>query len=198
MLKKYKNKGFSMVELIVVIAVLAIIIAILSPTLITYAERSRTQKDYSSMDEVVNAVEIAMADQNVHDEAYRYSCANNYITYTDSSGRYGQKVADEEFWAPDGSGRATTITFNPTKNAFGATTYKLDEAIINDMTWGNGSTGETRTMQGAIIEKNQCYLKNASAKDDSTTAYLYHSIRQVIGNTIRIQSQTYGNSSFSF
>ena len=186
-----------MVELIVVIAVLAIITAMLSPTLITYTERSRAQKDYSSMDEVVNAVELAIADQNIHDEAYRYSCANNYITYTDSSGKYGQKVNDEEFWAPDGSGRATTITFNPVKNSFGSTTYKLDEAIVNDMTYDNGSTGEKRTMKGAVIEKNQCYLKNASSKDDSTTAYLYNRIRQIVGNTIRIQSQTYGNSSFT-
>ena len=197
MFKKSKNKGFSMVELIVVIAVLAIIIAILSPTLITYVERSRAQKDYSSMDEVVNAVEIAMADQNIHDEVYRYSCANNYITYTDSSGKYGQKIKDEEFWAPDGSGRATTITFNPVKNAFGATIYKLDEAIVNDMTYGNGSTGQSRTMQGAIIEKNQCYLKNASAKDDSTTAYLYHRINQIVGDKIKVDSQAYGNSSFT-
>ena len=104
MLRKSKNKGFSMVELIVVITVIAIVAMVLSPSLITYTERSRAQEDYSSMDEVVNAIEIAMADQNVHDEAYRYSCANNYVTYTDSSGKYGQKVADEEFWAPDGSG----------------------------------------------------------------------------------------------
>ena len=175
MLRKIKNEnGFSMVELIVVIAVMAIVIMILSPSLITYVERSRAQEDYSSMDEVVNAVEIAMADQNIHDEVYRYSCANNYITYTDSSGKYGQKINDEEFWAPDGSGRATTITFNPTKNAFGATTYKLEDAIINDMTWGNGSSGEKRTMEGALIDNNQCYLKNMSAKDGSTTAYLYN------------------------
>ena len=134
MLRKSKNKGFSMVELIVVITVIAIVAMVLSPSLITYTERSRAQEDYSSMDEVVNAIEIAMADQNVHDEAYRYSCANNYVTYTDSSGKYGQKVADEEFWAPDGSGRAVTITFNPSKNAFGATIYKQRKSATTPST----------------------------------------------------------------
>lgn len=132
------NKGFSLVELVIVIAILAILIAVLAPSLMTYTERSRAQKDVTTMDEVVNAVQLAMADQNCYDEMIKYSCENNFITYTDSSGNYGQVVADGEFWAPDGSGRATTITFNPTRKG-NETYYVLETGIVNDMTYGNGS-----------------------------------------------------------
>lgn len=195
--KKRSKKGFSLIELIIVIAVMAVLVAILAPKLLQYTDRSRAQKDTSAMDEVVNAVQLALSDSNNYDEMLRYSCDNNYVTYTDSSGEYGQKLNDEEYWAPDGAGRATTITFNPTSSFWGST-YKLDEAIVNDMTYGNGSTaGETRTMVGSKLAKNQCLLKNASTSDSSTTAYLYNRIRQSIGESIKITSQTYKNSSFT-
>ena len=120
MLRKFKNKrGFSMVELIVVIAVLAVIAVILVPTITKYVENSRAQKDVSVMDEVVNTVQLSMSEQDCYDEMFRYSCTNNYVTYTDSSDNYGQQIKDEEYWAPDGSGRATTITFNPIKDEYG-------------------------------------------------------------------------------
>ena len=190
------NRGFSMVELVIVIAILAILIAVLAPSLMTYTERSRAQKDVTTMDEVVNAVQLAMADQDCYDEMIKYSCDNNFITYTDSSGNYGQVIADGEYWAPDGLGRATTITFNPEKDSEGNTIYKLSNAIVNDMTYGNGSVAENRVMQGNQIDNNQCYLKNASL-NGSQTGYLYNRIRQSIGDDVITTSATYANSSFT-
>ena len=196
-MKIKKKKGFSMVELIIVIAVLAVLIAVLAPSLLTYTERSRAQKDESAMSEVVNAVQLAMADQNCYDEMIRYSCTNNYITYSDSSGNYGQQLMDEEFWAPDGSGRATTIMFNPIEDENGKTYYSLDFALVNDMTYGNGSVARGRVMEGAMIENNQCYLKDATLKDNGVTAHLYSRIKQAIGGTIINTSSTYRNSSYT-
>ena len=196
MVLQSKNKGFSLVELIVVIAILVVFAAVLIPSLLQYTENSRAQKDVSAMDEVVNAVQLAMADQNCYDEMLQYSCTNNYITYTDSSGVYGQVIADGEYWAPDGSGRATTITFNPEVGPNGDTIYNLDTALVNDMTYGNGSNGENRVMEGSLIENNQCYLKNASLNGEQT-GYLYNMVRQSIGNNVITTSQTYRNSSFT-
>ena len=183
------KKGFSLVELIVIIAVMAVLIAVLAPSLLSYTERSRAQKDESSMDEVVNAVQLAMANSDVYDEAIKYSCSNNFITYTDSSGKYGQQINDGEYWAPDGSGKATTITFNPESGSLGQTVYKLENGIVNDMTYGNGSVAQDRVMEGAQIENNQCYLKNLT--------YLYNLVRQSIGNDVITASSTYKNSSFT-
>lgn len=42
----FKNKkGFSLTELIVIIAVMAVLAAVLAPSLLQYTERSRAQKD---------------------------------------------------------------------------------------------------------------------------------------------------------
>ena len=196
MFNKSKNKGFSLVELIVVIAILVVFAAILIPSLMQYTENSRAQKDESAMDEVVNAVQLAMADQDCFDEMLQYSCTNNYVTYSDSTGDYASQVVDGEFWAPDGAGRATTITFNPEVGSNNATIYRMDSAIINDMTYGNGSVAHGRVMQGALIENNQCYLKNASLNGNQT-GYTYNRVRQTIGDTVSSTSQTYRNSSFT-
>lgn len=195
-LTKNKKRGFSLIEIVIVIAILVVLLAVLAPSLMTYTERSRAQKDVTTMDEVVNSVQLAMADQDCYDEMIKYSCDNNFITYTDSSGNYGQVIADGEYWAPDGLGRATTITFNPEKDSNGDTIYRLENAIVNDMTFGNGSVAENRVMQGTQTENNQCYLKNASL-NGSQTGYLYNRIRQSIGDDVITTSATYANSSFT-
>lgn len=59
------NKGFSLVELIVVIAIMAVLVGVLAPTLLRYVEKSRKQKDESAIGEVINAVTIALADETV-------------------------------------------------------------------------------------------------------------------------------------
>ena len=194
-INRHKNKGFSLVELVIIIAILAVLIAVLAPSLMTYTERSRAQKDVTTMDEVVNAVQLAMADQKCYDEMIKYSCSNNFITYSDSSGNYGQQINDGEFWAPDGSGRATTITFNPTRKG-NETYYVLETAIINDMTYGNGSVAENRVMQGAQTN-NQCYFKNASLAGSDITGYTYNRVRQIVGDSTIATSATYANSSFT-
>ena len=62
---KNNNKGFSLVELIVVIAIMAVLVGVLAPTLLRYVEKSRQQKDESAVAEVINAVKLAMADEKV-------------------------------------------------------------------------------------------------------------------------------------
>lgn len=61
------NKGFSLVELIVVIAIMAVLVGVLAPTLLRYVEKSRIQKDASAVAEVVQAARIAVAEETVND-----------------------------------------------------------------------------------------------------------------------------------
>lgn len=81
---KNGNKGFSLVELIVVIAIMAVMTSVLAPALLGYVERSRAQKDDSAMSEVVNAVMLAMSDQDVYDEMLFYCAKGNVSSYVDS------------------------------------------------------------------------------------------------------------------
>lgn len=181
MLKRNRKKGFSLVEALVAITVMGVLIAVLSPVLINHVEKSKMEKDVAGTNELINAVVVATSNDAIVDEIYEHYIDNNYITYSDSSGEYGNPLKDEEYWAPDGSGPAITITFNPTDGE-----YIIEKGIINDMTFGNGSKGEPRKSDGDLT---QYYLRNVTG--------LYHAVRTVIGDKVSIGSRTYENSSFT-
>lgn len=61
--KRLGNKGFSLVELIVVIAIMAVLVAVLAPTLIGNIEKSREAKDFNALDSVYSAVQTAYGDE---------------------------------------------------------------------------------------------------------------------------------------
>lgn len=56
------NKGFSLVELIIVIAIMAILIVVLAPQYLKYVERSRNSTDLQNVTELKNAIETYAAD----------------------------------------------------------------------------------------------------------------------------------------
>lgn len=65
MKEKMNNKGFSLVELIIVIAIMAVLIAVLAPQFLRYVERSRLQADNSAIGEIANAAKVAATDEDV-------------------------------------------------------------------------------------------------------------------------------------
>lgn len=60
--KQKNNKGFSLVELIVVIAIMAVLVGVLAPQLIKYVEKSREATDIQNCDSVVTALKSYYAD----------------------------------------------------------------------------------------------------------------------------------------
>lgn len=60
------NKGFSLVELIVVIAIMAVLMGILAPTLIGNIEKSRESKDLSNISSMRQAVVAAIAVEEIY------------------------------------------------------------------------------------------------------------------------------------
>ena len=61
--KKKDNKGFTLVELVIVIAILAILVGILAPQYTKYVEKSRKSADVNNMDEIIRALEVYYVDQ---------------------------------------------------------------------------------------------------------------------------------------
>lgn len=64
------NKGFSLVELIIVIAIMAVLVGILAPTYMQYVEKSKKSNDVSTVDSIVNAVEIAAIDPETQSDPW--------------------------------------------------------------------------------------------------------------------------------
>lgn len=76
--KRLGNKGFSLVELIVVIAIMAVLVGVLAPTLIRNVENSRVSKDAQNIDSIKNAVEVTLQNEDAYQEAIT---AGDVITF---------------------------------------------------------------------------------------------------------------------
>ena len=59
------NKGFSLVELIIVIAIMAVLVGVLAPTYLQYVEKSKKSNDVSTVDSIASAIEICAIDPEV-------------------------------------------------------------------------------------------------------------------------------------
>ena len=66
-MKKMNNKGFSLVELIIVIAIMAILIVVLAPQYLKYVEKSRNSTDLQSATEFRDACEVWASDPDAPD-----------------------------------------------------------------------------------------------------------------------------------
>jgi prepilin-type N-terminal cleavage/methylation domain-containing protein len=168
--RKNENKGFSLVELIVVIAIMAVLTSVLAPSLLAYVERSRAQKDDSAMSEVVNAILLGLSDQDIYDEVLAFTTYNNVSCYADDdAGQTGSNAAkvttkaargtqnteleqwywddnarlrDEDPYHFEGNMRGVTITFRPETNSAGDRMYDLRNGIVN---WGLYTSAGTST-----------------------------------------------------
>lgn len=64
-LKKSRKGGFTLVELMVVVAVIAILAAIAMPQFLSAADRSRNAKETADIQIIKNATQLYMIDKNV-------------------------------------------------------------------------------------------------------------------------------------
>lgn len=75
-MKKMNNKGFSLVELIIVIAIMAILAGAIAPALIKYIDKSRRGTDVSNGNTFVTAVQAALGNEDANNCAvgaeYKY------------------------------------------------------------------------------------------------------------------------------
>jgi type IV pilus assembly protein PilA len=62
---KKNNNGFSLVELIIVIAIMAVLVGVLAPQFIKYVEQSRRSRDITTAQEIREAVLADIADGKI-------------------------------------------------------------------------------------------------------------------------------------
>ena len=99
--KELNNKGFSLMELIIVVAIMAVLIGVLAPQYLKYVEKSRQSADLQGIDTLVSAVEIYSAGTVVEGTL---KCADGKVTTT---GNVGEALTDAGIETGDGGVVAT-------------------------------------------------------------------------------------------
>lgn len=78
-----KNKGFSLVELVIVMAIMAVLIGVLAPTYLRYVERTEHTTDCSNIGAIMDACEVICADPDV---SWGNGVANEIVISIDEDG----------------------------------------------------------------------------------------------------------------
>lgn len=90
-MKKTNNKGFSLVELIIVIAIMAILAGALAPALIKYINKSRRSTDVQNADSLRTALQTALSDPDAADATSANSTGLQAASTITSTGDAFQK-----------------------------------------------------------------------------------------------------------
>ena len=59
------KKGFTLIELIIVVAIMAVLVALLAPNVLKYLEKSKVAKDINTLDSVRLAIEAELMDPDL-------------------------------------------------------------------------------------------------------------------------------------
>ncbi len=112
------NKGFSLVELIIVIAIMAILVGVIAPQLILYIEKSRVAADTQYCDSIREAITIACSDIAVINDPASQAAIEFYSSFPSGTNYYIKELA-----------------YVDSDNAFGRT-------VRNIMGWETGARSE--------------------------------------------------------
>ncbi len=105
---KKNNKGFTLIELILVIAIIAVLATILAPQYLRYVEKSRVSSDEQYAEELRNAVKTSLADEAA---AQAVGTTESSVTWNKTDGiKYGNDAI--------GAVNATISVANNESNAF--------------------------------------------------------------------------------
>ncbi len=143
--KKMNNKGFSLVELIIVIAIMAILVGVLAPQFIKYVQKSRISKDLQNAEELKTAVEVfAAGNEGLADDVEITAGANSLtVTGASEADLVGIKlpVSLSATWSGGG-----TFTFDKSSYTWGVTgdsTVTHDSKTYSMASVFNGTAAST-------------------------------------------------------
>ena len=113
------NKGFTLVELIIVVAIIAILTVAVAPQYLKYVEKSREASDLNAIKEVISTMSVVVADpaNTISDGSLTMSVnASGVLTLTEGSPSTGVAalttgmVSMPKIQSTDGKALSITVT----------------------------------------------------------------------------------------
>ncbi|MCR5214399.1 MAG: prepilin-type N-terminal cleavage/methylation domain-containing protein [Eubacterium sp.] len=95
--KAFFNKGFSLVELIIVIAIIAIISISIAPTIIRYIDKSRKADDVAAADSIETAFKACMSTEEIYEAVMKVDSITKSNTANSSTILLVSKNGDTEW-----------------------------------------------------------------------------------------------------
>ncbi len=116
------NKGFSLVELIIVIAIMAVLMGVLAPQFIKYVEQSREATDLQALNGLVTSIKTSSVEQKVYDQIAAAGATGVTVVWTGTDGAVTGTATDlvtalgtvgmnSTGAASSAAGKASVITF---------------------------------------------------------------------------------------
>lgn len=149
-MKKMNNKGFSLVELIIVIAIMAILAGALAPALIKYIAKSRRSSDANNCGTIQSSMQTATSDENAADDmgtAYKADTWTQFnTTNCPTSNKYWSVVDADLSGGIAAFGSAKTNKTAKSGDKISGATYYFKVTSAGDVHVGiKGVSGGTNT-----------------------------------------------------
>ena len=220
---KNKNSGFSLVEILVVLAIMAVITVAVVPSFTNYVEKSKVEKDTNRMEELVTIIELSLADEETYTDMVQYAVYGNASCYVDPSAQeeyakdktdmYGYettyaetRLRQEQFTFTDewrdedkvervlaGNMYGITITFKPEDKIITFADGRFNMALNGYTRW---YTGEEDGTDGPGADMNYGEYGTIS-KMKSENNPLLRTVLSNMSQSLELESRTYEQSSYT-
>ncbi len=155
---KTNNKGFTLVELIIVVAIIAVLAAVLAPQYLRYVERARESNDLQIATNLVKAATVAAADP-------KSGVPSNAIIEVIWATGHTDPTFTDWILVREASGSSRTSKFVPTSGAYTskmASVEELQKGIIGIMGYTAQRNGGTHDWY-AVMDKAQSAAADANS-----------------------------------